>query len=417
MMPNFSILAISAAGLLEKLPLIALALICAVVVIAFFIGFEKGFRWVSWEGALWFGAAAVYFVIDRLAGEQNFLTTLVAALGGNEYLQAFLPHVIFATLCVVAALVVYGICTITLRPSVRRVPKKGDLFTKDEQGFDYDDEWDDYDDYEMYKDTTMIVRKGFQTPSIFSRVIGGVCCALNAGLVMFVAVAFGFMFMASEPWKSAYFAEMFANPLMALSAKYISRYGMDILLFGVIIKIALKGYQVGFVQSMRTLFVKMGSIIAVLVACWLPFSKYTANPAFGSFVGGCVDALRSFGLPNTVAFLGGKVLCALLLCGVFMLGVWLVNYLLKNLEEGIKGVAFFRRINGTLSCAIFAMVGALAVVFIWVALYLLGAYGIFDFGALLTEGSISKGLLDVCGSYVQPVIDVVKDAIKGVLPF
>ena len=416
-MPNFSMLAFAFSALIDKLPLLALAGICAVAVIAFFIGFEKGFRWVNWEGALWFGSAAVYFVIDRLAGEQNFLTQLVAVLGGNEYLQAFLPHFIFATLCVGAALVVYGVCTIKLRPCVKRVPKKGDIFTKDEQGFDYDDEWDDYDDYEVYKDKTMVIRKGFETPSIFSRVLGGACCALNAGLVMFVAVAFGFMFMASEPWKSVYFADLFNNRFMALAAKGISRYGMDLLLFGVIIKIALKGYNVGFVQSMRTLFVKMGSAVASLVACWLPFSKYTANPAFGAFLDGCTGALQSFGLPNILAFLGGKILCAVLLCGIFMLGIWLVNYLLKNLEEGIKGVAFFRRINGSISCVIYAMVGAVAVVFIWVALYILGAYGIFDFGALLTEGSISKGLLDVCGSYVQPVINLIKGVIKGVLPF
>ncbi len=417
MMPNVSMLAVGASALLEKLPLLVLALVCAVAVIAFFIGFEKGFRWVNWEGALWFGTAAVYFVIDRLAGEQNFLTNLVASLGGNEYLQAFLPHFIFATLCVLGALIVYGICTITLRPCVKRVAKKGDLFTKDEQGFDYDDEWDDYDDYEVYRDTTMIVRRGFETPSIVSRVLGGVCCALNAMLVMFVVVAFGFMFMASEPWKSAYFADMFTSPLMTLAAQYISRYGMDILLFGVIIKIALKGYEVGFVQSMRTLFVKIGSLVAVLVAVWLPFSQYTANPAFGSFVGGCVNAVRMLGLPDIVAFFGGKLLCAVLILIVLMLGVWLVHYLLKNLEEGIKGVAFFRRINGMLSCVIYSLIGVVAVVLIWSVLYLFGAYGIFDFGALLTEGSISKGLLDVCGSYVQPLIDVVKDAIKGVLPF
>ena len=84
MMPNVSMLAVGVSALLEKLPLLVLALVCAVAVIAFFIGFEKGFRWVNWEGALWFGAAAVYFVIDRLAGEQNFLTNLVASLGGNE---------------------------------------------------------------------------------------------------------------------------------------------------------------------------------------------------------------------------------------------------------------------------------------------------------------------------------------------
>lgn len=417
MMPNVSMLAVGVSALLEKLPLLVLALVCAVAVIAFFIGFEKGFRWVNWEGALWFGAAAVYFVIDRLAGEQNFLTNLVASLGGNEYLQAFLPHFIFATVCVIAALAVYGICSITLRPCVKRVPKKGDLFTKDEQGFDYDDEWDDYDDYEVYRDTTMIVRRGFDNPSMVSRVLGGVCCALNALLVMFVAVAFGFMFMASEPWKSAYFADMFKSPLMAFAAQYISRYGMDILLFGVIIKIALKGYEVGFVQSMRTLFVKIGGFVAGLVAVWLPFSQFTSTPAFGSFVGGCVNAVRMLGLPDIVAFFGGKLLCAVLIFIVLMLGVWLVNYLLKNLEEGIKGVAFFRRINGILSCAIYSLIGVVAVVLIWTVLYLLGAYGIFDFGALLTEGSISKGLLDVCGSYVQPVIDAVKNAIKGVLPF
>lgn len=417
MMPNVSMLAVGVSALLEKLPLLVLALVCAVAVIAFFIGFEKGFRWVNWEGALWFGAAAVYFVIDRLAGEQNFLTNLVASLGGNEYLQAFLPHFIFATVCVIAALAVYGICSITLRPCVKRVPKKGDLFTKDEQGFDYDDEWDDYDDYEVYRDTTMIVRRGFDNPSMVSRVLGGVCCALNALLVMFVAVAFGFMFMASEPWKSAYFADMFKSPLMALATQYISRYGMDILLFGVIIKIALKGYEVGFVQSMRTLFVKIGGFVAGLVAVWLPFSQFTSTPAFGSFVGGCVNAVRMLGLPDIVAFFGGKLLCAVLIFIVLMLGVWLVNYLLKNLEEGIKGVAFFRRINGILSCAIYSLIGVVAVVLIWTVLYLLGAYGIFDFGALLTEGSISKALLDVCGSYVQPVIDAVKDAIKGVLPF
>ena len=49
------------------------------------------------------------------------------------------------------------------------------------------------------------------------------------------------------------------------------------------------------------------------------------------------------------------------------------------------------------------------------AFYVLGTVGIFDFGALLAENSLSKTLLDVCGKVVGPVLDAIKSLVGRVL--
>ena len=414
MMPISSVLAFGIPeGLLEKMPLMTLALVCALLVVAFFVGFEKGFRWVRWGGVVWLFAGGLYFVASRVEAKYSIVSRVVARLGGGETVQALLPDFLLAMLCIGGALVVYGVCTILFRPSVKRVPKRGDLFTKTKHG-DYEEEWIDYDDYEDYRDTTMLVRKGFGTPSMFSRLLGGACCVINTGMVLFVIVAFGFLFIGSEPWKSIYFSALFKNKLIERVAGYISRYGVDLLFIGIMVKIAFNGYKTGLVESLRSLFVKLGVVVAIAVALLLPFSRF-ADPVenggflvINLFVNSCVTAAQSAGLPGILATLAGKLLSSLLIGIVLLLGVWLMNYALKHLDGAIKEAAFLRRVDGSLSAFVYVLVGLVVSMLICAALYVLGAIGVFDFGALLAENSLSKTLLDVCGKVVEPILERVK---------
>ena len=98
-----------------------------------------------------------------------------------------------------------------------------------------------------------------------------------------------------------------------------------------------------------------------------------------------------------------------------MLGVWLMNYALKHLAEAIKDAAFLRRVDGAVSACIYVLVGLVVSLLICSALYVLGAIGVFDFGALLAENSLSKTLLDVCGKVVELILGRVKGLLCKVI--
>lgn len=423
MMPFYALLTETQAfDPLQQLPLFIGAFAAAVLLIAFFIGFAKGFRKVSWGGLVWVAASVGFFLLEFFIGAQNPLQPLMAGFIADEATAAFLSSFAFAIACIVVALLLQGVCSLVFRPRVKLVDREGDRFTTDENGIEYDDEETDYDDYEDYRSRKMLVRKGFRKPSLLGRLLGGLICAINAAAVLIAVFAIALFVVCATPLKDGLLAPMFTNEYMPLVQQYAFQYAFDFLMIGIILKTAKCGYQKGFIESLRALVVGVGRLVGIGFAFYLPFSNMVLPVEEGGveivhwFVYRCIDAATIMGLPETYAPLVGQILAGVLFFVIVLIVFALLNFILKTLAEGIEGVGFFRVIDGALACVVYIIIGAAICATIWAAFYVLGAYGIFDVSALLGETSLVKKLLDACGVYIQPALDSFNAMVAGLIP-
>lgn len=423
MMPIYALLTNTEAfDPLQQLPIIIGAFAAVVILIAFFIGFYKGFRRVRWGGVVWIAASAGFFLLEYFLGETNPLKAVVAAFVVDEATASLLSSLTLALGCILVALLLQGICSKLFRPSIKRVYKEGDRFTMDENGIEYDDEEQDYDDYEDYRSRTMLVRKGFRKPSIFGRIFGGLICAINAAAVLVAVLAVALFVVCVTPLRDGALAPVFANEYMGLVQTYAFQYAFDFLIIGFIVAIARKGFEKGFIESVRILLVKVGRLVGIIFAFYLPFSPLIVPVEQGgveivsSYVYCCIDAATAMGFPETLAPIVGQILAAVLLCVIVLLVLALLNFILKTLAEGIESVGFFRTIDGMLACLVYLVIGAIVCALVWAAFYVLSAYGILDVSAVLLDNTITTKLFNACGVYIQPALDNFSAMLAGLIP-
>ena len=423
MMPLFAILTnTEASDPLQSLPLIVGAVAAAVMLIAFFIGFAKGFRRVSWGGFVWVVASIGFFLLEKFLGAENPLKPLLLSIVADETIATFVSLLVFALACVLVVLFLQGGCSLLFRPRVKRVARDGDRFSMDENGIEYEDERKDYDDYEDYRSRTILVRKGFRTPTLFGRLFGALICVVNATAVLVAVLAVALLVICATPLKDGLFAGVFANEYMSIVQDYTFLYAFDFLMLGAILKIARKGFEKGFMESLRVLIVKVGRLAGICAAFYLPFSAFVLPVEEGgveilhSFTMRCVDAATMMGLPETVAPIVGQLLAGLLLFVLVLLVFALLNFLLKTLAEGIEGVGFFRVIDGSLACLVYLVVGVAVCLLVWATFYVVGAYGIFDINTVLAGESLASKMLNACGLYIQPALDNLNATIAGLIP-
>lgn len=422
MMPLYAILTnTEASDPLQSLPLIVGAVAAAVLLIAFFIGFAKGFRKVSWGGFVWVAASTGFFLLEYFLGAENPLQPIMVEMFADETLATLLSSFAFALACIIVALLLQGVCSLLFRPRVKCVDKGGDRFTMDENGIEYDDEDKDYDDYEEYRSRKMLVRKGFGKPSILGRIVGGLICVINVAAVLVTVLAIALFVVCATPLKDGLLAPVFTNEYMPLVQEYAFKYAFDFLMIGLILKTARHGFEKGFIESLRALIVGVGRVVGIGFAFYLPFSPFVLPVDQGgveilhSFVYRCMDAATIMGLPETIAPIVGQILAGVLLFVLVLLLFALLNFILKTLAEGIEGVGFFRVIDGTLACLVYTVIGVAICGIIWSAFYVVGAYGIFDVNTLLAENSLMKKLLDLCGVYIQPALDNFNAMVAGLI--
>lgn len=423
MMPFYALLTDTQAfDPLQQLPLLIGAFAAAVLLIAFFIGFAKGFRKVSWGGLVWVAASVGFFLLESFLGAENPIKPLIATMIVDEATATFLSSFAFALGCIVVALLLQGVCSLLFRPRVKLVDREGDRFTVDENGIEYDDEDKDYDDYEDYRSRKMVVRKGFRRPSFFGRLSGGVICAINAAAVLVAVLAIALFIVCVTPLKEGLLAPVFTNEYMPLVQEYAFQYAFDFLMIGIILKIARCGYKKGFMESLRALVVGVGRLVGIGFAFYLPFSTMVLPVEEGGieivhwFVYRCIDAATMMGLTEPYAPLVGQLLAGVLLFVIVLIVFALLNFILKTLAEGIEGVGFFRVIDGALACLVYIVIGAAICAIIWAVFYVVGAYGIFDVSTLVGETSLAKKLLDACGVYIQPALDSFNAMVAGLIP-
>ena len=422
MMPFYAILTnTEASAPLQSLPLIVGAVAAAVLLIAFFIGFYKGCRRVSWGGLVWVVASTGFFLLDYFLGAANPLKPIMATIFVDEATATFLSSFALALACIIVALLLQGVCSMLFRPRVKCVNREGDRFTMDENGIEYDDEDKDYDDYEDYRSRKMLVRKGFRRPSLFGRFLGGLICVINVAAVFVTVLAIALFVVCVTPLKDGLLAPVFEIEFMQFVQQHAFTYAFDFLMIGFILRTARHGFEKGFMESVRALVVGVGRIVGIGFAFYLPFSSFILPVDQGgveivhSYVFRCIDATLMMGLPETIAPIVGQILAGVLLFVLVLLVFALLNFILKTLAEGIEGVGFFRVIDGTLACLVYTVIGVAICALVCSAFYAVGAYGIFDVKTLFVGDSLVKKMFDLGGVYIQPALDNFNAMVAGLI--
>ena len=364
----------------------------AVLALAFIIGFVKGFRRVSWSGVVWLAAGvAVGLVSKKFPGDSKH-------------------SLIVAGACILGALVLYGVCSLIFRPRQKWVKKKGKAFVSDKYGIEYDEDVLDYDDYEEYEDRKVLVSKGMGTPNLFGRLFGGAFCAINALMILYSVLGGALVLINSlELGENAFLAEILTNKHTLKLYDSAHNRLTDIVTIGIIVHMACKGYEAGFIDSFRALIINLGRLGGVGFSFYLPFSEWAKKGALLNYINRFIKITQSLGLDGKVAEIAGKILFGLILCIVVLIVFALLNKGLEKLAEGIQGVSFFRIFDGSLSCLIYFVLGAAICTAAWVLLYALTHYDILQSADLFTSSSkISSSAYELIKGLLQERLQNIK---------
>ena len=219
-----------------------IAAICAVVLlIAFSAGFKKGFRRVRWGGLIWFTVSLAFVGVYKFTPVGALIESmaLVGAIG-------------YAIGCVLAVLAVYGLLAQLIRPRMKWV--KDDVNGDDslaEYGLEFEPEYVDYDGENDYAPYGKILQKtGYAPPSFFGRLLGGFTGAVNSLMALFGVLGFVFVVLSSTGLSAQYLDPLTSMPLMQSLLNIVASYALDVLALGLILAMAIKGYDKGFFSSL-----------------------------------------------------------------------------------------------------------------------------------------------------------------------
>jgi hypothetical protein len=232
--------------------------------------------------------------------------------------------------------------------------------------------------------------------------MGGLICAVNVLVVLFVALGMAFY--------------IYGVVYLHTQSTGIYSYALDMAIMGVMFKTAQKGFNKGFTESLRTLFVKLGRWAAAIISFWVPFSATATKagvPFFYNLTERCMAAAETIGVPAYSAPFTGRLLCGALIFCVALLIIWVLNKLLIKLTDAIDGVTFFRVTDGVLSSAVYAFIGCLTVACVLVIIFLCAYFSILDFPMYVANSHLSNGFFVVCNEKIAPFIETCISTFKG----
>ncbi len=396
MFPLHSILAIQ--DTVSLLGPIGAAFCAVVLLIAFSGGFAKGFRRVRWGGLIWCTASLVFILLNTFTP----VGALAQGFGAFGMLGCALG-------CALAVLALYGVLALFVRPRMRWIKDKinGDDSLA-EYGLEFEPEYVDYDgenDYEPYG--KILQKTGCQPPSVFGRLLGGLTCAVNAAMALFGVMSFVLIMIGTTKLAEGNFGAILTVPLLKSFFDVVINYALDILTLGLALCIAIKGYQKGFFESLRTLIVKVGGLAAVALCFYLPFSPYaTATDGVFYLVAQLVErSSNAFGSLGALAPIIGKVFAGLILAIFAIVAFVLLNVFLTRCGGWIERIRLTRTVDGCLSVVLYAIIGAAVCIGIWFVFGALDCLDIVLFRQAIGEkATLSKALLAYTSSVMEGVL-------------
>ena len=92
----------------------------------------------------------------------------------------------------------------------------------------------------------------------------------------------------------------------------------------------------------------------------------------------------------------------------------LVNVILVNVNDAIRGNRPTRVIDGILACVFYLVVGIAVVAGIWALLYVLETCGLFNASVLFSDkSSLSQGFYEACETFLKPWLDKLMSGVLG----
>lgn len=341
---------------------IALIAGAAILVLAFIIGAVKGIRRVNKSGILWLTAGVGFTFVYKLLGKNNILKGLFTGKLATfaDLAWAFL----LVVGCIVAALLLGLVVSIIFRripkdkAPVKRKRSKGDELSYEEAStlaetgkrprrkvkYEEDDEDDEK-------------KTGF-----FARLFGGFACLLNIlAYVGFIAV-FALVLVKNSKL-GGYIDPMLSNATVNKLFTLASTYIFDIVTVGIVMLVARKGFDVGFVRTTRNVVRRLGMVLVVIVAFVLPFLAFFDKLAFVQTVLGTLKGfLPQWGVISDV--LSRVILGA----GIAIVGVIIVailNVLLRSLMYAIDDTKVARAIDGAFAAVLYIILSVVVCLLVW----------------------------------------------------
>lgn len=365
------------------------AAVCAVILlIAFSAGFVKGFRRVRWGGLIWFTASLVFIGIYKFT-----------PIGALVQSWALIGMVVYALVCVLAVLAVYGLLAHLIRPRMRWVKDtvNGDDSLA-EYGLEFEPDYLEYDGENDYAPYGKILEKtGYAPPSFFGRLLGGLTCAVNSAMVLFGLLSFVFVMLGTTRLSTGYLGPILTAPMLKAFFDIVVSYALDILTLGLIVVMARKGYEKGFFESLRALLVTGGGIALVVLCFYVPFTQYAyAEDGVFYFVAQLVQ--RSYnafiGYGAVLAAIIARVLAGVILAIFAIIAIVLLNVFLKKCCGWIEKLGAIRMVDGCLAAVLYGVLGVLVCFGLWLVLGCLDYFDVVKFREALGENAtLAKGLL------------------------
>lgn len=373
----------------------------AVCLIAFIIGFTKGFRRIGWGGFFWTIVATAFILLNKFLQEDNPLNSVFEDIAGAESV-AFLSTCSIAIVSVLGALLLYGVLSALFRPKMKWV--KDDSVEYDEYGFEYeaDDYTDDYDDSRIHG--KRLKKWGYGKVGIFNRIVGALVCTINAAAVLAALLGVVAVILNGTGLGGGKAGELLAFPASKTVIPFIQKYLFDFLFVGIVFGVAYFGYSKGFAESFRIVFVKIGTIVVVVGSFVLPFIDLSYDwGIYGRYVDKCISLFS--GMQEPFGAICGGLLAGLLTaigCGVIL---FILNIAMKKWADVVYNVKALKIPDGILACVIFLAVGvALGALALGLA-YVIDWADLVNVKGMFENSPLVSGAFMFFDEHLLPILD------------
>ena len=379
---------LSTMDLVYKLPQIA-AIICALILLAaFFIGFAKGVKRVGWE---WMTCLAGFVGFAALDGylRANSKALKLPMFGKMSAATATTFVLAFAFLALV--LILYGVCSALFRPREVWVRKDRFLFRRDQKAG------------RGNGNPKRLVYRNYAPPKFFGRLLGGVVCMVNTGVIVALVLSIFLLFIYGTAIVNLNLGGVLKVQISQIVLKYAMRYALDFITLCIPFFLACYGYKRGFVSSLRTIVFNAGSILIIVAAFWLPFSPLVGKSNL-NFLGKLIDRCAAIlgGVPEQFRPFVAKLIAGVFLLLFFTVIFLFVNHILVKYEKSLEKASFMKGVDSVVSCVLYFLIGVALCVLLWAGLYALDVCKIFKISEVLGEDAVlSKELLNFVKTFMD----------------
>ena len=325
--------------------------------------------------------------------------------------KRFLLAMTIALICIAATLAVYGLLAHYLRPKIRWVKDNvnGDTSLA-AYGLEFEPEYMDYDGEDDWQPYGKRIKKtGFTPPCFAFRLLGGIACAVNVGLILWAIASTILLGINATSLANKNLGLVLQQESVQKFVDFAKLALLEAFNIGLVILIAKKGYEKGLVNSLRGIIISVGTIGLMVLCFYLPFSKFASRDSgiwhfLTVFTNRCVDMVDR-GFPKFSKPLGKLIAGGCMSLGVIILMVF-VNIALSKFCNFVSQTAPTRLVDSVLSCVLYMMIGALVCVVIWFVLAAMDYFGLFHISEVLSEegAHLSNGLYKFANKLLDTLV-------------